>query len=607
MVAVERMTSVELARSMAVSASSYAWLLGAGASAAGGIPTAHDMTLDFKSRLFCSARGIPRRDIDLADPSWRQRITFYDDDGRLPPTGDPDEYAAAFEAAFPDEADRRRYIAVHVQRGQATFGHRLLAAMIASRQIRCLFTTNFDQLTERSAVFANELLPVEQRTHPTVATLDTADVARRCLNDGDWPLFVKLHGDYQSTRLKNVRAELQAQNEDLRGVLVDAVKRFGLVVVGFSGRDKSVMEALQEPLEGSSRFPAGIRWVVRPGHDPMETVSAFLNIARSAGVDARLVEARNFDELAADIDRQIDLPDPLAAYVLDAADAQSAPRTVLVEREDTSTSPADRVLDLSFGEVAVQKLPKGCQERIELLRRASPSGADRLVGILSDPSSRTPGGLRQLTDNPPPWLIEAGAVSWEAISDFMDAHNLAGSDSARRMAIKAGSPRSSLYRIAEAVETAEKGDPGRAEALLTEVPPEYPLLSAAQAFIAGEMPSVVGAIETGRLHRSEDPDLAIYSMLTLVKAYLCLDNFNLATEVLRAANEQFPDRPMLLLHQAHSTLGMAQQAGLESSGWHDLLSEAVELALRSRDCFRQWGRTGTPSGGPRNPRATCSR
>ena len=290
---VDRMTSAELARSMDTSGCSYAWLLGAGASASGGIPTARDMILDFKSQLFCCATGVLRHTVDLKDPHWRQRIrSHFDDVGGLPPTGDPDEYAAAFEAAFPYRADRRQYIAKCVYRGQATSGHRLLAAMAVSDQIRCLFTTNFDQLIDRSLIVADELLPVERRTHPTVATLETADTARRCLNEDDWPLLVKLHGDYQSTRLKNTEAELQAQNDVLRGVLVDAANRFGLVAVGYSGRDKSVMDALVDALEGSSPFPAGIRWVIRPGREPLETVSEFLDLARSADVDVRLIGDR---------------------------------------------------------------------------------------------------------------------------------------------------------------------------------------------------------------------------------------------------------------------------------------------------------------------------
>ena len=175
-----------------------------------------------------------------------------------------------------------------------------------------------------------------------MAALDSVERARRCVNESAWPLLVKLHGDYQSTRLMNTTPELQAQDTNLRGVLVDVANRFGLVVVGYSGRDESVMGALIDALEGQTPFPAGLRWVVRSGRDPLEAVAAFMSLARNAGVDARFVEAETFDELAADIDHQISLPDELAAHVLAARPQPVVQPVVLSERVEAGTFPALR-------------------------------------------------------------------------------------------------------------------------------------------------------------------------------------------------------------------------------------------------------------------------
>lgn len=318
-VTLDRLTGRELGRSLAMRSGQFAWFLGAGASASAGIPTASEMILDFKARLFCDGIGVPRREIDPSDPVWQERIESYlDGQHGFPSNGHPDEYGVAFEKAFPTEAERRRRIDDAVKRGQSSFGHRVLAAMIASRQAPCLFTTNFDPLIERAAVVADELLAVEQRAHLTVAALDSADRARRCLQESNWPLLVKLHGDYQSEELKNTRAELQAQDSALRKVLIGGCNRFGLLVVGYSGRDASVMGALREALRGTPRFPAGIRWVIRPGRKILPGVIDFLTDAVQAGVDAKLVESETFDELAGDIDRHASFPVELAAHVRDA-------------------------------------------------------------------------------------------------------------------------------------------------------------------------------------------------------------------------------------------------------------------------------------------------
>ena len=369
---------------MAASARNVAWFLGAGTSAAAGIPTGYDMILDFKTRLFCSATRTPRREIDPIDPLWNQRITsYFDNDHGLPANGAPEEYAVAFEAVFPKVDERRRYIEELVRRGQPTFGHRLLAAMIASGQTPCLFTTNFDQLVERSATVADELLPVGDRTPLVVAALDSAGRARRCVNESAWPLLVKLHGDYHSTRLMNTTAELQGQDTNLRRVLADVSNRFGLVVVGYSGRDQSVMESLIDTLEGPSPFPAGLRWIVRSGQKPLQAVAAFLDRARDAGVDVRLVEAETFDELAADVDRQIDLPDKLAAHVLTARPRPVTQPVVLSERVEAGAFPA-----LRCSALPVLALPQTARRLRLGLAVTTPDArkalnADRFRGILA--------------------------------------------------------------------------------------------------------------------------------------------------------------------------------------------------------------------------------
>lgn len=234
------------------------------------------------------------------------------------------------------------------------------------------------------------------------------------------------------------------------------------------------------------------------------------------------------------------------------------------------------------------KLPQGCRERVEWLRDVSPASAQHLVSLLTGPPSRTPGILASHAENPPSWLANAGAVAWEVIGDFMDAYGLAGSDAIRQRAVEAGSTRSALYLIEQAVEISERGKGSQAEALLTQVPDEYPLRAAAGAFVAGDMAAVVAAIEPEGLHQSEDRDLALCSVITLVKAHMHCEEYDLATEVLRAANARFPDRAGLLLLQANTTVAMVTQVGLESSRSQDLFGDVVDLALRSRDRYRRW-------------------
>ncbi len=75
------------------------------------------------------------------------------------------------------------------------------------------------------------------------------------------------------------------------------------------------MKALSDALEEPSAFPGGVRWVRRSGSPPLDAVVNFMELAANRGVDAQWVIAETFDELAADIERQVDLPAALAGHV----------------------------------------------------------------------------------------------------------------------------------------------------------------------------------------------------------------------------------------------------------------------------------------------------
>lgn len=314
----KNLTSAQFIAGFALRLKQYAWFLGAGASASSGIPTGYMMILDFKTRLFCRETGLPRREVDSTDPLWVKRIDeFFRKRSLLPPPGDPSEYAAAFEAVYPTELERRQYIDDAIHKGTPSFAHRVLASLISTRHIQCIFTTNFDQLVETACTQTDLLLPADERALPTVAALDSVDRADRCLRESDWPLVAKLHGDYTSTQLKNTTAELELQDEKMRTVLNGACQRFGLIVVGYSGRDISVMQALEAALQTPGAFPGGIYWVTRSKRDLLPAVQQLLDRAVLAGVTVAVVQAQTFDELAADLVNQITLPDVLHRHILE--------------------------------------------------------------------------------------------------------------------------------------------------------------------------------------------------------------------------------------------------------------------------------------------------
>lgn len=320
----------QFAERFALNPLGYAWLLGAGASATAGIPTGYQMIQEFRTRLFASESGISLREIDPADPIWQVRIdAHHGRRGALPPKGDPSEYSRAFEALHATPEDRRLYIRNQVSKGSPSLGHKVLGSLLSARKAPCVFTTNFDPLVENAATHAAQLLPAGDRALPTLAALDNAARAETCLRESEWPLVVKLHGDYQSVELKNTDEELQQQDGHLRLVLTQSLQRFGLVVVGYSGRDTSVMEALGSVLRAPVRFPKGIYWLCQDPARLLPAVQEFLEQAELAQVDVHLVRGTTFDELCGDIADVTELPEPLVAHIFGERRAAEAARVPL--------------------------------------------------------------------------------------------------------------------------------------------------------------------------------------------------------------------------------------------------------------------------------------
>ena len=159
-------------------------------------------------------------------------------------------------------------------------------------------TTNFDTLV------ADACAKIYGTTSTlTTIDLDSASQAQQSLADERWPIEIKLHGDFRSRRLKNTDDELRQQDAHLRRVLVDSCKRFGLVVCGYSGRDDSILDALEEAMEHEGAFPAGLFWLHRGEDPPLPRVARLLDRGIANDIEAALVPIENFDETLRDLVR----------------------------------------------------------------------------------------------------------------------------------------------------------------------------------------------------------------------------------------------------------------------------------------------------------------
>lgn len=273
--------------------SAFAWFIGAGASRMSGLPTANDIISDLKRQYYCAEEG---EDISLQDmhsDAVRTRIQSFMNAREFPEQWSPEEYSGYFDKIFgADKARQRNYLSriLAEDRVRLTVGNRVLAAMLSGGMTRAVFTTNFDPVVERA--YAEVSGRALQAFH-----LEGSTAAVQALNQEEFPLYVKLHGDFRYDSIKNLTADLIEQDRQLAKTLLACASRFGLVVAGYSGRDESIMAMLGEAIEQPNAFPAGLFWTEIKGARTLPAVGDLVERAKGKGITAAIISIDTYDTL----------------------------------------------------------------------------------------------------------------------------------------------------------------------------------------------------------------------------------------------------------------------------------------------------------------------
>ncbi|QQE78379.1 SIR2 family protein [Alicyclobacillus sp. SO9] len=148
-----------------------------------------------------------------------------------------------------------------------------------------MWTTNFDGLVAKAGAMSG-LNCIE------IGLDSTTRIERPARKDE--LRIISLHGDYRYDSLKNTPDELKTQDGVLRSTLVRELRDTNLIVSGYSGRDKSVMDALIDAysVSGSGR----LYWCGYGDSEPPKHIIQLIETARSAGRAAFYVSTEGFDD-----------------------------------------------------------------------------------------------------------------------------------------------------------------------------------------------------------------------------------------------------------------------------------------------------------------------
>ena len=264
---------------------SFAFLLGAGASITSGVQSAEDCIWDWKRLIYISKNPTKESFIDIHSDSCRKKVqAWIDEQGGYPKENSEEEYVFYAERTFPLSGDRTKYFKNLCYDKSPSIGYELLCLLHKYGVLKSVWTTNFDGLVERAAHKAN-ITPIN-------VNLDNPDYIYRQETSRDL-LYVALHGDYKYSALKNTAEELDSQQDTFKRRLKEYFVDRNLIVIGYSGRDKSLMEALTEAF---SQPGAGRLYWCGYGSYINDNVRALLTTARKAGRDAVFITTDGFDK-----------------------------------------------------------------------------------------------------------------------------------------------------------------------------------------------------------------------------------------------------------------------------------------------------------------------
>jgi NAD-dependent SIR2 family protein deacetylase len=325
------------AHALALRATGTAWLLGAGASAQSGVPTAGQLVDRLLTELYARENNMTVAEVE-ARPDWLRLVhAAYDGRNGLPPLADTSMYSAVFDRVFPERDIRARWLEDMLDGGRPHFGHHALAAMMAAGVAPLVVTTNFDSLIEDA--YDSLRTAVEAPRLTTLAPHNSSNTDYAFATDKS-PLLMKIHGDLGTVTPMNTVSELAVGDEILRGGVRSKLSRFGLVVVGYSGRDNAVMAMLSQVLKHDTPYPNGLTWVRRPEDELAPAVSELLEAAHAAGVrPVQELIVANFGELMTHIRRPLTLPGDITNYLEKLCPPPVRRPTVMTAPSSASTLP----------------------------------------------------------------------------------------------------------------------------------------------------------------------------------------------------------------------------------------------------------------------------
>jgi hypothetical protein len=273
----------EFVKTRTGSVSNYTLLLGAGASVTSGIKAATTLVEEWRREIYhrlCTS-PIDPYDSDAARQWLSQQFPEWYSAHK--------EYSSLFEKKFDLPRQRRMFVEQQVADKLPGIGYAYLIRLVNEGCFNTIFTTNFDDLINEAFHQFSDVRPLVCAHDSSISSITVT--SKR-------PKIVKLHGDYLFDDIKSTLRETESLEDNTKKKVIEFARDHGLIVVGYAGHDRSVMDVLQYLLKQDDYFKHGVYWCARPGDVCGDELAKLLWKER-----AYWVPIFGFDEIMAELHR----------------------------------------------------------------------------------------------------------------------------------------------------------------------------------------------------------------------------------------------------------------------------------------------------------------
>ena len=241
------------------SSPNYAVFLGAGCSVTSGIDSGLTLIKKWMHELY--ALKHPENKITeekLTDHFCREETAWFN-------SSNP--YSSLFEKKYDLPTQRRRFVELQVDGKSPSIGYAYLVGLVNKGLFSTIFTTNFDDLLQEAFYQFSNKRPIMCAHDSSVHSISVTSSR---------PKIIKLHGDYLFDDIKSTLRETESLEQNIKDKLIEFSKEFGLIILGYSGNDRSIMDVLEFLTKQDNYLNNGLYWCFREDDEINTTLQNLL-------------------------------------------------------------------------------------------------------------------------------------------------------------------------------------------------------------------------------------------------------------------------------------------------------------------------------------------